>query len=112
MRDASENSTSASVASAKIRNDPALGDAPIQPSPSLPTMRPGGVKAIAGGSTCGRHVSSAMKARTMPATAASDHVADPVAVIPAHGDGSRHRALRRAGVLRVQLSHEPDEPLS
>src|SRR5215217_7988517 len=121
MRDASENSTSASVASARTRNDPALGDASIQPRPSVPTMRPAAVKAIAGGSRWGRHVSSAMNARTMPETAASDHVADAMAVIAAvaprrrverdPGYGSSHRGLRRAGMLRMQLRHEPDEAL-
>jgi hypothetical protein len=42
MRAASENSTSASVASASTRNDPVSGEASIQPRPSVPTTRPEG----------------------------------------------------------------------
>ena len=59
IRAASENSTSASAASASNRNDPASGDSSTQPRPSVPTIRPAAVKAIAGGTTPGRHVCSA-----------------------------------------------------
>ena len=83
IREASENSTSASVASASTRSDAASGVMSSQPSTSPPTISPAAVNANAGGSSRGRKLSSAMNASSTPEIAASDHVVEASGVIRA-----------------------------